>query len=341
MIAWGGRVITDSQVQHSSSSVNERLRGLLISIIVPVFNSEHSLPVLIHRLIEVMEAARLSYELIFVNDGSCDGSWETLCRECSQSSGLKCINLIRNFGQHNAILCGLNYSRGDYIVTLDDDLQNPPEEIISLLNRAVEGYELVCGRFEKKRHALWRRFGSWLINCVNESIFYKPRDFTHTNFRVMSRALVDRIRAFRTPFPYISGLAIMLSGSRSNVLVKHHERLEGKSAYSLFRLLTLVSTILFNYSALPLRIACCLGFVVAALSFTIGGYYFLKSMLIGSSVQGWTSLVCLVSFFSGTLLLVFAMVGEYLRRLLNCASGIEPYYVEAVRTSEGNSSEYE
>jgi Glycosyltransferases involved in cell wall biogenesis len=304
-----------------------------ISAVIPVFNSVNSVADTIYRTAAAFEALDLRYEIIAVNDASTDGSWTVLEEVASQNPSVIAINLVKNYGQHPAILCGLVQSRGDFVVTLDDDLQNPPEEIGRLLEKGREGYDLVCGRFRKKRHSLVRRLGSKMIAMMNEEIFGKPKDFALTNFRLMERKLVERICQYRTASPYVSGLAVMHSQRMANVLVEHHERTIGKSSYDAVRLVKFVLNIVFNYSSYPMRVVCAIGLGVSAVSFILGAFVVIKSLLVGSAVQGWTTIVALLSFFNGFLTLMLGMLGEYTIRLMNSHADHRSYHIREIRTA--------
>lgn len=301
-----------------------------ISAVIPVYNSVNSIGETIRRTADVLEQLGLSYEIIAVNDGSPDGSWAVLEEEARRNPNVVAINLVKNYGQHPALFCGLVQSRGKFVVTLDDDLQNPPEEIVHLIEKGKEGYDLVCGKYRKKGHELYRRQGSKLISLVNEKIFSKPRDFSLTNFRLMERKLVDRICQYRTAYPYVNGLAVMFSGRMANVEVEHRDRTIGQSNYSLSRILKLVLTILFNYSPYPLRFICGIGLCVSAVSFVLGSFYLVKGILLGSQVQGWTTLVTLLAFFNGFLTLMVGMLGEYTIRILNTTADHRSYHIREI-----------
>jgi len=315
-------------VRPSSSRIQSQ--RVACSVVIPVYNSSSMVAETIRRTAAVFAGEGLTYEIILVNDGSTDKSWDVLKDEAQRNPHVVAVNLVKNYGQHPAVFCGLSHSCGDYVITLDDDLQNPPEEMVRLLEKGREGYDLVCGKFRAKRHEAYRRLGSKLIALVNEKIFRKPRDFSLTNFRVMERKLVDRICAYRTAFPYVNGLAVMLSGRMANVLVEHHERRDGKSGYSLGRILKLVLTILFNYSAYPLRLVCAIGLCVSSASFVLGVYFLLKGLFLHSSVPGWTSIVTLLAFFNGFSTLMLGMLGEYTIRILNSSADQRSYHVREI-----------
>lgn len=300
------------------------------SAIIPVFNSAPIIADTIDRTVSFFEGANLDYELILVNDGSSDGSWDIVVRKAQANPSIVAIDLLRNYGQHSALFCGLQHSSGDFAITLDDDLQNPPEEIAHLIDTVLEGYDVVYGRFRVKQHAGYRRLGSQAIALVNRRVFHQPPDLTLSNFRIIRRDVVERMSSYQTGYPYITGLTLMFSSKRANVWVEHHPRPVGRSNYSLFRIASLVMRILFNYSAAPLHFMTTVGVVISILSFAIGVFYILRQVFIGVSVPGWTTLVVLVSFFNGINLIISSMLGEYIIRLVNQISSNDSYHIRQV-----------
>jgi glycosyltransferase involved in cell wall biosynthesis len=284
--------------------------------VIPVYRSAEFLQETIDRTTTFLDTEGLDYELILVDDGSPDSSWAVLESNARRNSRVLAIRLMRNYGQHTAVLCGLQHASGDYAITMDDDLQNPPEEIRRLIDKASEeDYDLVVGRFEAKRHSLPRRLGSRVVSWLNERIFGKPRGFVVTNFRLIRRDVIDRICAHRTHFPYVTGLAVLYSAHRANVVVEHHQRRRGESGYGLAKIASLVLAILFNYSGFPLHLVALFGLVLSASSFVLGVVVLVRGLLVGSSVPGWTSLVTVVAFFNSFLFLMISMVGEYVVRM--------------------------
>lgn len=307
-------------------------RSHLFSLVVPVHNSEGVVGTTIACIREVFEAARLRYEIILVNDGSRDGSWAVIAEAARSTPNVVAVNLLRNYGQHHANLAGLREAVGDYVITLDDDMQNPPDQALLLIDKAMEGHDVVFGRFERKRAAGYRRLGSSLISLVNRRIFAQPPDLAVSNYRILRRDVVDRICSSRTAHPYITGQALLYSSDATDVLVRHDPRPVGKSTYSLRRILALVLVILFSYSLFPLRAAAMAGFIVATLSFLLGAFYLTRSLFVDTGVPGWTTIAVLLSLFSGVIIALLSMLGEYVVRTLNAVSEVESYHVvERVR----------
>ena len=315
--------------------MNETLEAAKYSVVIPVYNSSPIVGNTIDGTVSFFEERRLDYEIILVNDGSLDNSWDVIRKKAEENPNIIAINLLRNYGQHNANFCGFLHSSGDYVITMDDDLQNPPEEIIHLISKAHEGYDLVIGRFKEKKHSFYRRVGSILVGAINRRIFHKDKDLVLTNFRIIRRDVVERVCAYKTSYPYIPGLTLMFSNNRANVRVEHREREAGKSSYNLASILKLVFTILFNYSSYPLRLVGGIGIVVSAFSFFLGMFYLGIALFRGTRTPGWTTIVVLLSFSNGLLILILSMIGEYVVRVLNQISSSESFHIkEIVRSND-------
>ena len=299
----------------------------LYSIVIPVYNSERIVGDTVDRVVEVFTQAGLRFELVLVNDGSPDDSWSVISERASRHEQVVALDLMRNYGQHYANLAGLTEARGDYVITMDDDLQNPPDQALVLIDAAMAGHEVVFGQFEQKQAAGFRVLGTKVIGMMNNRIFGKPADLTVSNFRILRRDVVDRIVAHRTSFPYITGQALMFSGDRANVVVRHDPRPVGKSTYSLSRIARLVLTILFSYSSWPLRAAAVLGFAISGLSFLLGAYLVVRALVLDTVFPGWTSIMVLLSLFAGFIIALLSMIGEYVVRTLQTVSTEDNFHV--------------
>ncbi len=300
------------------------------SIIIPVYNSEKILERTVEAVIKEIHSLGINAELILVNDGSPDRVWEVIERLALKHREVKGVNFLKNYGQHTAVLCGMEVAEGDFLITMDDDLQNPPSEISKLIEKIHEGYDLVFARFEQKKHAGYRRLGSKLIGYLNKKVFDKPDDLVLTNFRIFTRATAQRALQYRTNHPYIPGLLLRSAGRMANVTTEHHARSEGASNYSLWKILQLVSRLLFNYSSYPLRLVSMMGIIVSSLSFIAGLVYVVKSLFIGVSVPGWTTIVVLLSFLLGFVLVILGIMGEYMARLMNQLATERPYQIREI-----------
>jgi hypothetical protein len=196
-----------------------------------------------------------------------------------------------------------------------------------LIDAAMRGHDVVFGRFERKQAPGYRRLGSSLISLINRRVFLQPPGLAVSNFRILRRDVVERICNSRTAHPYVTGQALLYSQNPEDVTVRHEPRPVGKSNYSLIRILRLVMAILFSYSLFPLRAAALMGFVIAFASFLLGGFYLIHSFFVNRPVPGWTTIAVLLSVFSGVIIALLSMLGEYIVRTLNAVSAEETYYV--------------
>ncbi len=294
---------------------SQRAGNRSLSIVIPVYNSEYILKDLIARLMPVLHEWGAPFEVVMVNDGSKDGSWSVLCElQRSHPDHLTAINLMRNFGQHNAIMCGLRQCSGEFVVTMDDDLQNPPEEIPKLL-RTLEAdqADLVYGCYESKKHEKWRNLGSEIAQIFYRRIFRRSNRVTA--FRAIRRDLVDSILTYSLNFTYLDGLFAWNTDRISEVLVDHHGRRTGRSGYSVRRLVLLAFNLFTNFSLMPLQIVSLFGFLLAISGFAVGAYYVLQHFLNNIVVPGFAATIVAVLMLGGAQLIALGVMGEYLGRL--------------------------
>lgn len=307
----------------------------LISVVVPAFNSESFVQVTLDRIITSLETMGNPFELVIINDGSSDGTWKVLQKLALIDTRIIAINLLKNYGQHSALMCGLRHSSGRYVVTMDDDLQNPPEEIPRMLNYCVAGdFDLVIGEFKEPKKARFRMYGTNVVNRVVTRVFDKPPDLKLSTFRVIRRDVVERVCQSTNPTPYITGELLFAAASISNLEVRHDERIVGKSTYNPFRILELMRRITFSYSIDLLRIACRLGTMSSVFAFVLSIVMTIRGMILNGVVPGWTSMVTTISFFSGIIILLLSMIGEYLSVVLLQTLGT-PAYREAAIVKRG------
>jgi glycosyltransferase involved in cell wall biosynthesis len=297
------------------------------SIVIPVYNSSGIVGETVDRVLQVFADAGLRHELILVNDGSPDSSWDVIAAKAAEHPNVVALDLLRNYGQHYANTAGLRESTGDFVITMDDDLQNPPDQALVLIDAAMQGYDVVFGRFEAKKHGAVRGLGSKMIGQLNRRIFGQPDNLVVSNFRILRRDVVDRILAQRTAYPYLTGQALLYSNNRANALVRHEARPVGKSNYNIVKILKLVLTILFSYSSYPLRAMAILGFGVSVLSMLYGAWLVLHRVIEGTVVPGWTTIAVLLSVFAGFIIALLSMIGEYVVRTLNTVSTDQTYHV--------------
>ena len=285
-----------------------------LSIVIPVYNGASSIADLVAALEGLSIAGE--HEIVLVNDGSGDDSL-TICHALLDKARipLTLVNLARNYGEHNAVLTGLRYVSGAHVITMDDDLQNPPEEVERLLAFAQRtGREVVYTYYDTKRHAAWRNLASRFTNRVADFVLDKPRGLYLSSFRCMTAFVAREIIRYEGPFPFVDGLILQATHDIDRLLVRHLPRATGNSNYTLRRLLRLWMNMFVNFSVMPLRISTLTGLILSALG-AIGGAIVLGEALFSSAPPGWASLMAAVLLLSGVQLLILGIVGEYLGRL--------------------------
>jgi glycosyltransferase involved in cell wall biosynthesis len=301
-----------------------------ISVVVPVFRSGPGLADLYQRLAPVLEKLTPQWEIILVDDASNDGTFAHMLELHRRDARVKAIRFARNMGQQHATLCGIKRSRGDVVVTLDDDLQNPPEEIPSFLARLDEGYDLVIGRIrEGKKHSPWRNLSSAAMQKLVGRVLGKPEHLSLSSYRAMTRRGADALASYRGVQTYLPALMFgLIPHDRiANVDVGHDPRHHGASTYTLRKLFKLSSHLLINHSSIPLRLTSGLGFVTSALSLAYAAYVVVDAVVFGTAVKGWASLAVLITLVGGTILMCLGIVGEYIGRLLAESSAPEQFPV--------------
>lgn len=286
-----------------------------LSIIVPVYNSEHTLDALVARLAQALPALTASYELVLVNDGSRDQSWQVIQRLHQAYPWVRGLNLMRNYGQHNALLCGLRAARNEIVVTIDDDLQHPPEEIAKLLPLLDQGYDVVYGRPLEQQHGLWRNLGSSLIKLALQSTMGMQTARNVSAFRAFRTHLRAAFADYRSPFVTLDVLLTWGTNRFSAVTVRHEPRNYGASNYTFAKLVLQAVNLITSFTTLPLQLASWMGFSFALFGLLILFYVIGRYWLQGGSVPGFPFLASTIAIFSGVQLFALGIIGEYLARM--------------------------
>jgi len=296
-----------------------------LSIIIPVYNSAATLDALMIRLTEALGHIGIPYEILLVNDGSRDGSWEQIIALSHTYERLRGINLMRNYGQHNALLCGVRAARSEIIVTMDDDLQHPPEEIPHLLDKLAEGYDVVYGTPHALPHAAWRnllsKFTKWAI--ARAMGIHGIRDINA--FRAFRTDLRKSFDSYQSPNVLLDVLLSWGTTRFVAIKVKQVPRQAGNSNYTVAKLFNQAILVLTGYSTAPLRLASMIGFIVMFFSVLLFVYVVVQSLLVGT-LPGFPFLASIIALFSGVQLFALGIIGEYLARVFN-RSMDRPTYV--------------
>ncbi|MBO9614297.1 MAG: glycosyltransferase family 2 protein [Dyadobacter sp.] len=302
-----------------------------LSVIIPVYNSEKTIRPLIEKLQATL--SEISFEIVMVNDGSRDRS-DQVCRELSDKyANVRFISLRRNYGEFNAVMCGLNWAYGNYCVMIDDDFQNPPEEILKLVETAESGdYDVVYTYYAKKQHSFGRNMGSRFVNWITSYLLNKPKDLYLSSFKLIRQEVVQEIIKYHGPYPYIDGLIFRITRNIGTVQVAHQKREEGASNYTFHKLISLFLNILFCYSSLPIRLFVPIGVGLFSLGFLLLLFLTIQ-WIIGPDPKGWQVVTATIIFIGGIQCMLLSVLGEYIGKSFMAQSG-QPQYVIKYNSSE-------
>jgi len=296
--------------------MNKSLNALgPISVVVPVYNSEETLPLLLARLKTLFEAADADFEVLLVNDGSRDRSAAVIESICERYPWVVGIELMRNYGQHNALLCGIRSARYSVVVTMDDDLQNPPEEIPRLLEKLAEGYDIVYGYPQNETHGFLRNCASQMTKVALRSAMGVDVARHVSSFRAFRTKLRDAFAAYNGQFVSIDVLLSWGTRRFATVPVANPPRTLGASQYTIRKLIAHAMNMITGFSILPLELASILGFAFALFGLTVLGYVVGRFLIQGGAVPGFPFLASIISIFAGAQLFALGIIGEYLARM--------------------------
>ena len=304
-----------------------------VSVLIPVYNSEQTIGRLVDVVIETLNPVYEELEIVLVNDGSVDNSHQVICSSIERHPDIvKYVRLARNFGEHSAVMCGLHHVIGDCVAIIDDDFQNPPDQIIQLVDRLTEGHDVVYSYYEQKQHSWYRNLGSSFNDLVATRLLGKPRGLYLSSFKAFNRFLIDAVIQYDGPYPYLDGLILRSTSSIGQQLCGHSQRQAGRSNYTLRRLFRLWLNMFTGFSILPLRVASILGLMMSAVGFLLALFFILSWTVEGVFVRdadfppGWASLIVCITIFAGLQLSVLGMIGEYLGRVFQTMNR-SPQYV--------------
>lgn len=299
----------------------------LVSYVIPCYRSEKTLPKVIEEIIQTMKTLpQYEFEIILVNDSSPDGTRETIRTLCNQYRNVKGIDLAKNFGQHAALMAGMRFTRGDIVVCMDDDGQTPADEVGKLLGKLEEGYDAVYASYGKKKHSLFRNFGSKVNELMTRVMLGKPKTLAVTSYFAVRRFVVEEMIRYEHSYPYVIGLVLRSTKNITNVEVLHRAREEGTSGYTLKKLLSLWFNGFTAFSIIPLRVATVIGSLCAFSGFAYGIYTIIKKLVLVNVEAGFSALMSVLVFMGGMIMLMLGMIGEYVGRMYICMN-CSPQYV--------------
>lgn len=297
-----------------------------ISIVSPEYKGEKMVAELVRRIVESVSTITEDYEIILVNDASPDNSWEEIVKQCQLNPKVKGINLSRNFGQHYAITAGLSYAKGDWVVVMDCDLQDRPEEIPNLYHKAQEGWDIVYAKRTQRKDKFFKRFSSSLFHMIFDWLSGLQTDKSVANYGIYHHKVIAEYNKVPEKARSLGSVISYLGFKTTAIDVQHSERGEGKTSYSLSKLLKLSFDIIVSNSNKPLRIAVTIGFLMSAVSFLLALYNLVAKWVGIIQVQGYTTTVFSIWFVGGLLLFVIGIIGLYIGKIFDQVKG-RPLYV--------------
>jgi len=302
-----------------------------LSLVIPVYNGSRTIGTLVEQTPKIFGS--ISFEIVLVNDGSEDES-ETVCIQLAEKfpQNVTFVHLSRNFGEHSAVLAGFTEARGRYVAVLDDDGQNPPEEVVRMLDELKrKNYDVVYGHYIEKKHSWFRNLGSRFNDRIATLMLHKPKDLYLSSFKVMNRFLVNEITKYRGPYPYTDGLIYRVTRNIGQIPVEHRASLSGPSRYTFRRLVRLWLNMFLNFSIKPLRISVYVGLFASCLSIVALIAILIDKLWITPDLTvGIPTVLGSIVFFSGIQLMILGLVGEYLGRLYLDQTGTPQYVVRYI-----------
>lgn len=301
---------------------------MLYSVIIPCYKSSQTIRKVVEMTSAELERLGLpDYEFVLVDDYSPDegATLRELRALASDYSYVKVISLAKNAGQHNAIMAGLNYASGDYLIAMDDDMQTHPSQLQYLLAEIEKGYDIVYGYYPEKKHSLFRNFGSFVNYLTVRILIGKPKDMKTSSYWVIRRFVRDYVVQYKSPYTHLQGLFLRTTRNISCIPIEHHEREVGQSGYTFKKLIQLWSNIM-GYSVIPLRLATYCGYFFSVLSILGALGIAIRKILVPTMAIGWPSMMCAICFFAGIIMLFLGTIGEYLGRMF-LGMNNQPQYV--------------
>lgn len=299
----------------------------LVSVVIPCYNSERSITEVVElTMAEFAKLDGFDCEFVLVDDNSSDGTFAQISRLCERYPSVHGLRLMRNFGQHNGLMCAMNHVSGDYVLGMDDDLQTHPSQVAAILAKMGEGYDLVYGVYRKSTNGSVKNLTSWLNKKTSRVLLGRPKDIQSSNFWCITRQVCDEVVKYKNYSPYVDGIFYRVTHNIGNVTIEHHEREYGQSGYTLKKLVRQWMAY-FNFSVIPLRIASVIGVISACVGFVMAIVTIVRKLLDPTMLMGWSSTISLMVFFFGLVLMVLGIIGEYVGDLVLAVNGTPQYIV--------------
>lgn len=298
------------------------------SFVIPCYRSENTIEIVAEELTEKLNNMHIEdYEIILVNDCSPDNVWEKIVALTKQDNHISGINLAKNFGQHAALLAGYAKTTGDFVVSLDDDGQAPIDELDKLIDKINEGHDVVYAYYEEIKQKNYRKFGTWVATKMSQMMLGAPKDFKGSSFYICKKFIIDEMVRYNNPYPYLLGLVLRATRKIGYVQTKHRSRLEGTSGYSFRSLMSLWLNGFTAFSVKPLELGTILGVLFAFVGFVGGIVTIVRKLLNPSIVAGWSSMISVMLFVGGMIMLMLGLIGEYIGRIYICINSAPQYVI--------------
>lgn len=311
----------------------------LISVVVPVYGCKTCLAELCNRIAAAVEVIPAKFEILLVNDGSPDDAWKTIQQLHKKDERIKGIDLARNFGQHHAITAGVDHTKGDWVVVMDCDLQDRPEEIPNLYYKALEGYEVVFGKRVQRQDNWFKRKSSQLFYRIYDYFTGFSSDHSVANFSICSKKVIKGFKQMREQNRLFPLFLQWMGFKTASIKIEHNVRREGKSSYSLKKLINLATDAVISQSNKPLRLSIQFGFLIASVSLIYGLYLFGRYFFLDEPVQGWTSVMVSIYFIGGLIFFNFGVLGLYIGKIFNETKARPLYLIRETTVERQNKQE--
>lgn len=307
-----------------------------ISFVIPCYCSGNNIRKVIQEIDDIMDSMALTYEIIMVNDGSPDNTFEILEDIVKSHQNAMAIDLARNSGQHAAIMAGFNFAKGDLIATCEDDGQSDISIVPQLISKVKEGFDVAAPRYlDRGKRSLFRRFGTKCNSLISNWMIPRPKGLFVPIFFVAKRFVIKEIINYNQPYPYIEGLVLRSTFSIALIDARQNERVEGKSGYTFGKMISLWLNGFTSFSIKPLRLSLFIGLIVAFFGFIMGVYIVINKLVHPEVLLGWSSIIAVILFMFGLLFIILGMIGEYVGRIYLCINKTPQYVVRKVIGFEG------
>lgn len=315
-----------------------------ISFVIPCYGSEKTVEVVINEIDEVVNKnEKYDYEIVAVNDHSPDNVWNVLTKIAEKNKKVKLINLAKNMNRPGALMAGLSKVTGDYVVLMDDDGQCPMESLWELIKPLEEGHDVSIAKYPEYKQSAFKSFGTIVNRKMTEIVMEKPKDLAFTNFSAMKKYIVDEIIKYKNPYPYMTGLLLRTTSDIVNVKMEERERIAGSTNFTFKKMLNLWINGFTAFSIKPLRISTIIGFITAAIGFIYGIYVIIHKLIVHTNVlEGYSSLMAVMLFIGGIIMMMLGMIGEYLGRIYISINNSPQYVIKDIvniDTKEGEKNE--